>query len=231
MRDDDIEDILNSVSRPSIPERTLDVQALTRAWVNERTSPELLPYPSDLVDRVMERVKKQIETIEDMTGAADPKSNFTLVILQTELERFKFLVRSFLRARIAKIDKYPHHYRAEALKQSQEILAAPSPLLSHLEQQYLQSHQGLLSQHYHSSFLSTLPTVLHNLDDTAGGITMVDKPEEDSAVFCRVLRDAGNVDIQGEAGRADVELRRGDVWVLRWSAVSEAVKRGDVELI
>jgi len=33
----------------------------------------------------------------------DPKSNFTLVVLQTELERFKFLVRSFLRARIAKV--------------------------------------------------------------------------------------------------------------------------------
>jgi GINS complex subunit 4 len=37
-----------------------------------------------------------------MTGTMDPKSNFTLVVLQTELERFKFLVRSFLRARIAK---------------------------------------------------------------------------------------------------------------------------------
>jgi hypothetical protein len=33
----------------------------------------------------------------------DSKANFTLVILQTELERFKFLVRSFLRARIAKV--------------------------------------------------------------------------------------------------------------------------------
>jgi len=38
-----------------------------------------------------------------MTGTQDPKSNFTLVILQTELERIKFLVRSFLRARIAKV--------------------------------------------------------------------------------------------------------------------------------
>lgn len=60
---------------------------------------------------------------------------------------------------------------------------------------------------------------------------MVDKPEEDSAVFCRVLRDPSNVEIQGEAATTDVELRRGDIWVLRWSAVSEAVRRGDVELI
>lgn len=60
---------------------------------------------------------------------------------------------------------------------------------------------------------------------------MVDKPDEDAAVFCRILRDAGTVEIQGEAGAAEVELRRGDVWVLRWSAVRVATVKGDVELI
>jgi hypothetical protein len=36
-------------------------------------------------------------------NVADPKANFRLIVLQTELERFKYLVRSFLRARIAKV--------------------------------------------------------------------------------------------------------------------------------
>lgn len=58
--DDDIEDILNSVSRPAISDRKLDLQALTRAWVNERTCQELLPYPSNLVERVMDRLKRQV---------------------------------------------------------------------------------------------------------------------------------------------------------------------------
>lgn len=60
---------------------------------------------------------------------------------------------------------------------------------------------------------------------------MVDKPDSDSAVFCRVLRDAATVEVQGEAGLVEVELKRGDVWVLRWSAVRDAVVRADVELI
>lgn len=38
-----------------------------------------------------------------MTGDTDPKTNFALVIVQTELERYKYLVRSLLRARIAKV--------------------------------------------------------------------------------------------------------------------------------
>jgi len=45
----------------------------------------------------------QIEFVEDQTGIMDPKTNFRLIIVQTELERFKFLVRSFLRARMAKV--------------------------------------------------------------------------------------------------------------------------------
>ena len=45
----------------------------------------------------------KIELVEEQTGNIDPKTNFRLIIIQTELERFKFLVRSFLRARIAKV--------------------------------------------------------------------------------------------------------------------------------
>jgi GINS complex subunit 4 len=41
--------------------------------------------------------------VEEMTGDMDPKTNFALIVIQTELERYKFLVRSYLRARIAKV--------------------------------------------------------------------------------------------------------------------------------
>lgn len=56
----DIDDILASVSGPAIPAETLDLQALTRAWVAERSVPELLPYPTELVDRVTARLRKQV---------------------------------------------------------------------------------------------------------------------------------------------------------------------------
>ncbi|KAH0274903.1 hypothetical protein KCU91_g4940, partial [Aureobasidium melanogenum] len=159
-----------------------------------------------------------IETVEDMTGTMDPSANFNLIITQTELERFKFLIRSFLRARIAKLDKYPHHH-------------LPSPNLSATESQYLTHRVSLLSHHFSTSFLSSFPAQLQKLDDTAGGISMVDAPDVDAAVFVRVLRDAGHVEVQGEQGVGIVELRRGDVWCVRWSAVKEACLRGDVEMV
>ncbi|KAF1834858.1 GINS complex, Sld5 component [Decorospora gaudefroyi] len=224
----DIDDLLAEVAVDAIPQETRDLHELTRCWVAERVSPEILPWPSELVDRVLERIRKQIELVEDQTGNMDPKTSFKLIIIQTELERFKFLVRSFLRARIKKIDTYPLHIKAL----HNTSLDTPFPLLSPSELQYLTSHQALLSNHYSSSFLSQFPASLQRLDDTAGGISMVDRPDEDKAVFVRALRDVGEIFVEGTDRR--FEMKRGDVWVVRWSAVKRwcvGCGTGDVELI
>ncbi|KAH7390619.1 hypothetical protein BKA66DRAFT_459399 [Pyrenochaeta sp. MPI-SDFR-AT-0127] len=224
----DIDDLLAEVAVDSTPRETRDLQELTRCWVAERVAPEILPWPSELMDRVLERIRRQIELVEDQTGNMDPKTNFKLIIIQTELERFKFLVRSFLRARIKKIDTHPLHIQA----QHDASFDGLQPLLSPAEHQYLASHQSLLSSHYSSSFLSQFPTSLQRLDDTTGGISMVDKPDEDKAVFVRALRDVGDVFVEGTDRR--FEMKRGDVWVVRWSAVRKwaiGTGTGDVELI
>jgi hypothetical protein len=156
----DISDILTSVSHPHLPApntttastshsnhnhnsrprhpRTLDQQALTRAWINERISPELLPYPTDLIERCTRAIAGQIEILEGMasgggggggeggdhnTGedgggfgygyggagaAGGGRGVFDMVVLQTELERFRFLLRGFLRGRIGKVS-FPLH--------------------------------------------------------------------------------------------------------------------------
>lgn len=62
----DIDDILASVDRDAniqTPESaTLDHQLLTRFWVAERAVSELLPWPASLMDRIMERVRRQVST-------------------------------------------------------------------------------------------------------------------------------------------------------------------------
>jgi GINS complex subunit 4 len=64
----------------------------------------LTRWPSGgFFERITQRIKEQIDKIETMTGDPDPKTNFALIVVQTELERYKYLVRSFLRARIAKV--------------------------------------------------------------------------------------------------------------------------------
>ncbi|KAM0424705.1 hypothetical protein ACHAPT_010014 [Fusarium lateritium] len=220
----DIDDILRQVDPVShgVPRETRDLQALTRLWVAERSAPELLEWPTDgLFERVNARIKSQIEKVEDMTGDMDPKTNFALIVIQTELERYKFLVRSYLRARIAKIDKHTLHYLS-----SQELREKLSPT----EVAYATRHQALLHNHYLSSFLASFPQQLQNLNDTAGNISMIDSPDLDTAVFIRMLRDGG---VHGEGTDADVTLpaENGDILILRWSSAKRLVEAGDAELV
>ncbi|KAM3497849.1 hypothetical protein MY10362_008809 [Beauveria mimosiformis] len=220
----DIDDILREVDPQThhIPRQTRDLQALTRRWVGERSAPELLAWPSDgLFERVNDQIKAQIEKIEDMTGDMDPKTNFALIVIQTELERYKFLVRSYLRARIAKIDKHTLHYLS-----TEELRGR----LSSTELAYATRHQALLHNHYLSSFLGSFPEKLQNLNDTAGNISMVDAPDLDAAVFVRMLRDM-DVHARGTDRDNTLPTANGDVVIMRWSSARPLVLAVDAELV
>ena len=151
----------------------------------------------------------------------DPKTNFALIVLQTELERYKFLVRSYLRARIAKIDRHTLHYLSTPALRAR---------LSPTELAYATRHQALLHNHYLSSFLSSFPASLQNLNDTAGNISMIDAPDLDTAVFIRLLRDAV---VEGRGTDADdtMDGKGGDVVILRWSDARTLVESGRAELV
>jgi GINS complex subunit 4 len=58
---------------------------------------------------------------------------------------------------------------------------------------------------------------------------MIDTPDVDAAVFCRVLRDVGIVRVEGTD--AEFEMKSGDVYVVRWRVIRDRVFAGDIELI
>ncbi|KAL4945668.1 hypothetical protein BDV06DRAFT_209279 [Aspergillus oleicola] len=269
----EIDDILSSVDHADVssPESTaLDHQLLTRFWVAERSVPELLPWPARLMDRMMERVRQQIETIEDLAAtSSDPSSvstsnsssnaTLTLSILQTDLSRTQYLLRSVLRQRLSKMTKHSMHYllttsshapipppasgSTEAKHQTPEdsIPIPPAHLpkscpLSPSEASFLYTHQQLLARHFGSSFLSSFPPQLRRLDDNAGGTSMVQGPDKREVVFVRCVAEEVSVLAPPEQGVNEEVLvggtmRMGDVWVVRWDGVREAWERGDIEVL
>lgn len=56
----DISDILAEADPDAIPQETRDLQELTRAWVTERSAPEILPWPGALLERVLKRIRRQV---------------------------------------------------------------------------------------------------------------------------------------------------------------------------
>uniref|UniRef100_A0A093V8K2 DNA replication complex GINS protein SLD5 n=1 Tax=Talaromyces marneffei PM1 TaxID=1077442 RepID=A0A093V8K2_TALMA len=243
--DMEIDDILASVDRDtnfSSPESvTIDHQHLTRLWVAERAVSELLPWPGQLMDRMMERVRKQLS------------------ILQTDLSRTQYLIRSYLRQRLSKITKFAMHYlvlisppapspatqspdnpesggvRTEDTLPNPSSSVATSPL-SESEAHFLYSHQYLLASHYRLSFLASFPPQLRRLDDNAGGTSMIQGPDmrEVVVVRCLVPEVAMVVpadEMLDQEREGEVVMRMGEVWVGRWEGVKKAWEKGDVEIL
>lgn len=57
-----IDDILAEAGADAIIQQSQDLQDLSRAWVTERSAPEILPWPDALMERVLERIQKQVES-------------------------------------------------------------------------------------------------------------------------------------------------------------------------
>jgi GINS complex subunit 4 len=95
---------------------TSSVHRLQRAWIAERAAPDILPYESRLLETISTRLKEQASHLveqridlkiawieQELLSERDTKRTFRTVIVQTEVERVKFLIRSYLRARMHKV--------------------------------------------------------------------------------------------------------------------------------
>lgn len=78
----------------------------------EKMAPELLPYQHALVETICALINSQDREIAAKTQmrangqALSTDERFYMNILRMELERIKYLVKAYLRARILKIEKH-----------------------------------------------------------------------------------------------------------------------------
>lgn len=86
------------------------IHQLTHAWLNERGSPELLPWPGDLVDTVMDQLQQQQAILDSLMSdtATSDEEHFRLNLVQLDADRCRWLLRSFLRTRLDKVGAAPH---------------------------------------------------------------------------------------------------------------------------
>ncbi|XP_076240265.1 DNA replication complex GINS protein SLD5 [Calliopsis andreniformis] len=78
--------------------------AIEEAWLNEKFAPEILPHQSDLVDCMLQQITHMEENMKRLD-----KGDLRLMIHRMELDRIKFVISSYLRARLEKIEKYTIH--------------------------------------------------------------------------------------------------------------------------
>ncbi|KAJ8422723.1 hypothetical protein Cgig2_004569 [Carnegiea gigantea] len=87
--------------------KTSDVELLKKAWRNEKAAPEILQFQASLVQRSQEQIQLMEETIEDFTRSGlDP---LIVSVYQMDLDRTQYLLRSYLRIRLQKIEQDMTH--------------------------------------------------------------------------------------------------------------------------
>ena len=78
-------------------EKALDLELLTQVWIRERSIEEILPYESDLMERIIERVQEQVEFLEINSEDSlinEKTMKLVLIIVETELEKVRYLLKS-----------------------------------------------------------------------------------------------------------------------------------------
>ena len=78
-----------------------DYEKLVRAWINEKCAPELLQYQELLVLNLLEMCEMQSLNVENVQ-----KGSIQENILELEIERILYFIRSYLKIRLAKVTPF-----------------------------------------------------------------------------------------------------------------------------
>ncbi|TXT15946.1 hypothetical protein VHUM_00449 [Vanrija humicola] len=212
----------SELAPPPDEESLDDVRRLARCWVRERGTPGLLRWEGDLLDSLLDRLEQQQAMLD--TLRADPQTNeeehFRLQLVQTEMERGKYLVRSYVRVRLHKIEKFAQH-----------IVSTPAlhALFSGAELAHAHKYAELVSQHFSHSVLDSLPEWLRRTDETyADGVSMVPKPNTDTPVLVLCRKDCGEVTLEhGDTAY----LAEGTTHLVRYHLVERWIALGWAEVL
>ncbi|KAF8598123.1 GINS complex, Sld5 component [Ceratobasidium sp. AG-I] len=197
-------------------------QKIMRVAMSERYAPELLQWEGQLVEDVLEKLHQQNQMVEYLRSddATSEDEHFRMSYVQLDMERVKFQIRSYVRTRLHKIEKYATYIMANPEMQSR---------MSVLEQNHAINYKKLFSAHMHRTVLDNLPENLRSLSESfPDGHSMVPKPNLTQGIFIYATEDCGQVQLpDGDA----VNVEKGSLHLFQYATVQHLVKRGQAIFI
>lgn len=197
------------------------LQKLEEAWLNEKFSPELLEAKTDLVDCMLEQVTEMEENIKRAK-----KGDFKVVLHRMEIDRIRYVLSSYLRCRLKKIERYTTHVLEQESNRKDEDVCHLSPE----EFTFAKEYGTTMETHMKNLVLRHMPPNLQTMDSKQTTI----RPNLDSYVFLRVIEDTDGVLVEEETldtGEEIVDLQKGDQHIMRYKPLSGLVMSGAVSLI
>lgn len=75
------------------------IKLMEEAWTNEKFAPEILPHKIEIVECLLGQITSMEENLESLES-----TDFTKSLYQMEVDRLRYLVSSYLRHRLEKIE-------------------------------------------------------------------------------------------------------------------------------
>eukprot|EP00268_Persea_americana_P060907 TRINITY_DN7638_c0_g1_i1.p1 TRINITY_DN7638_c0_g1~~TRINITY_DN7638_c0_g1_i1.p1 ORF type:complete len:221 (-),score=40.43 TRINITY_DN7638_c0_g1_i1:276-938(-) len=200
---------------------TTDVELLKRAWRNEKAAPEILTFQANLVQRSREQIQLLEETVEELSGNAS--DDLIISLYQMDLDRTLFLLRSYLRVRLQKIEKYMLHISKTQLWNR----------LSEQEQKFAEKCTDIMEKHLQQSVLARLPYGYQSIlkqSISSEEDDMVPEPQLDTFIFCKSKGSVGAFQLD-DTGDEIVDLVADDLYVLRYKSIKGLVEGGQIDLV
>ncbi|CAH1784883.1 unnamed protein product [Owenia fusiformis] len=197
------------------------LQKLEEAWLNEKFSPELLETKTEIVECMMDQIKEMEENI-----SRAKKGDFKVSVHRMELDRIRFILSSYLRTRLEKIEKNTQYI----LEQESNRPETDAPHLSPEEYAFAKEFQDHNESHYKQIALRHMPPNLQTLDPK---LAMV-RPNLDSYVFLRVNQNTEGVLVDEETIEAReeiIDLEKGNQHIIKYRPVAPLVNSAAVALI
>ncbi|KAI0312365.1 hypothetical protein OF83DRAFT_1067282 [Amylostereum chailletii] len=213
--------IVNPSEDPLAPEDT-PLRQLVRHWQNERHAPNILPGQELTLGAILDHIRRQSSTVQLLRS--DPNSSedehFRIMLAQTEIERVKFVVRSYIRTRLFKIEKYARH-----------IVNTPEvqERLSQTEFDHAKRFAQITENHFQISVLQSLPPDQRGLNDEAAFVPpMIPAPDNSRAVFVHAREDCPPVRLPD--GNS-LTIKKGHIVLTPYAVVEQLLAIGNVDLI
>ncbi|XP_062935536.1 DNA replication complex GINS protein SLD5 isoform X2 [Cynocephalus volans] len=161
------------------------IARLEQAWMNEKFAPELLESKSEIIECVIE----QLDHMEENVRRAK-KGDLKVSIHRMEMERIRYVLNSYLRCRLLKIEKFfPHVLEKEKTRPEGE----PSSLSAE-EFAFAKEYMANIQTYLKNVALKHMPPNLQKVDL----LRSVPKPDLDSYVFLRVKERQENILVEPE---------------------------------
>ncbi|XP_014219758.1 DNA replication complex GINS protein SLD5 [Copidosoma floridanum] len=193
------------------------MRELENAWLNEKFAPELLPHQGDLIPLMLQQISHMESNLQNAT-----KGDMRINIHTMEISRIRFIISSYLRKRLEKIEEYAAFLLEADSKRSPEE-AFMTPTESRFAKEYVENVKKL----FYTLALQHMPSRFQDFDEAK----MSSKPNMNKHVFVRANKKIEGIMIPGSINEDEVDFEEGSQHIIKYSAVADLVKSGAVQLI